>query len=775
MMPLICPLPGHSIDKTQRSRSNVSRTPRTYAATIARPSAGSELHLFSPSDRPLCSAIRPNLLTLAHYGFASVLCILILTAVMRLWQADLSVPFMNRGDALLGQVWTKTLVEHSWYLHNPDLGAPGRLDFNEYPVSDSWNFLLMKLLAMATRNHAAVINYYYLLGFPLTTISTLYVLRRLKVSYGCALVAALLFSFQPYHFFRGTRHIMLASYYCIPLAMLVALWIHEADPGWSRRRWVFAIAVSAITSSAGVYYALFTCYFLALAGLAAGWSRWQMRHLYRAVALIGVIIAGLIANFLPTLEYQWRHGSNPDVARRFPGEAEMYGLKLAPLLLPVDGHRLDLLAKITRQYQHPLAAPLLHNENLNGPIGIVAACGFLILVGHLLVRRRAGPGADTLDRLATWNVFAVLLGTMGGAGVIVAFLGFPWIRAYNRISIFIALFSLIAVALTLDRLLDRFGQSFVGRLGGSILLTVVLALGALDQTTEQFVPAYASLADEVHQMKDFVRSIEARVPPRTMVFQLPYVPFIEHPAPAKMQHYDHCRPYLASTTLRWSYGAMPGRRADVVQHGLAALPAPDMIKKLCLAGFGGIWIDRNGYADRAVSLCSALGGLLHAVPLESNNHRWVFFDMTAFTETWKQSLTNEQWQQERERILNPLVQVWSGGFSFASGTEPDVVRCCSSRGRLELSNSSRRPRKCCLTMTVQTWHPQPAHLVVKGAGMVATHIVSCEPRKVTLTCVMPPGSQVITFDCDAAQAPPCEDPRDRVFVVSRFCIEEMDP
>jgi phosphoglycerol transferase len=295
-----------------------------------------------------------------------------------------------------------------------------------------------------------------------------------------------------------------------------------------------------------------------------------------------------------------------------------------------------------------------------------------------------------------------------------------------------------------------------------------------DQTTEQFVPAYASLANEVHQMKDFVRSIEERVPQRTMVFQLPYVPFLEHPAPVQMEHYDHSRPYLASRTLRWSFGAMPGRRGDAIQQSIAPLPAAEMIKKLCLAGYGGIWIDRNGYEDRAMSLCGELAGLLRVTPMENTNRRWVFFDMAEFNGTLRKSFTDQEWQQAQERTLNPVVPVWSGGFSFASGKEPDALRCCNARGRLELSNSSPRPRKCCLTMTVQTWHPEPAHLIVEGPGMSVTHLVSCEPRKLSLTCVVPPGSHTITFDCDAAKAPPDEDPRERVFVLSHFSIEDND-
>ena len=159
---------------------------------------------------------------------------------------------------------------------------------------------------------------------------------------------------------------------------------------------------------------------------------------------------------------------------------------------------------------------------------------------------------------------------------------------------------------------------------------------------------------------------------------------------------------------------------------------------------------------------------------ESSNGRWVFFDMAQFAATWRKSFNDTEWQQAQEKTLYPVIPAWTGGFSFASGLEPDTVRCCRSRGRLELSNSSHRARKCRVTMTVQTWYPQAAHLVLKGLGIEETHVVSCQPRKVCLTCVVPTGRHAIMFDCDAAQAPADQDPRERVFMISRFAIEDID-
>ena len=40
------------------------------------------------------------------------------------------------------------------------------------------------------------------------------------------------------------------------------------------------------------------------------------------------------------------------------------------------------------------------------------------------------------------NAAALLLGTVGGGGVLFSVLGSGWIRCYNRISVFIAFFSL---------------------------------------------------------------------------------------------------------------------------------------------------------------------------------------------------------------------------------------------------------------------------------------------------------------------------------------------
>jgi phosphoglycerol transferase len=487
--------------------------------------------------------------------------------------------------------------------------------------------------------------------------------------------------------------------------------------------------------------------------------------------LIGIITAGLMVNLAPSLAYQHKHGKNPDAVKRLASEAEAFGLKLAPLLLPVQSHRVDALAKITSQYQHPLGWALLHNENLYGPLGMTGACGFLILLGALLLPPGLSEGWRNIWPLAVLNVFGVFLGTMGGLGALLATAGINTIRAYNRVSIYIAFLALTAVGLVLTSI-DRRATTRLVRPLYRILLLVLLGVAIVDQTTTQFVPPYEAIKLEEEQLERFVRNIEQSVPSGTMVFQLPWVPFLEHQPPCAMYHYDHLKGYLHSSSLRWSYGAMPGRRADYFQRHAVEHGPEAMLRMLSLAGFGGVWLDRNGYADRGTAVMADLDRTLKVRPLESENGRWLFFNMESFNGESRKTLTDQEWQSAHEAITHPIVPMWTGGFCSEEGQMPHCWRCCSETGRIELDNDLPRPRKCAITMTCQTWQAKPAHLHVRGLGLDQIEAVTSAPRTLSLVCSVPPGRHAIKLCCDAERAKVPTDPRALVFLIADFSLKE---
>src|SRR5205807_10341962 len=142
------------------------------------------------------------------------------------------------------------------------------------------------------------------------------------------------------------------------------------------------------------------------------------------------------------------------------------------------------------------------------------------------------------------NGAALLLGTLGGFGSLFFVFVSAQIRSYNRISVFIAFFSLLAIALVLDRFWTRGAKTIRNRGLMTAGFCALLMFGILDQTSRHYVPPYQAIKAEFESDDKFVKEIEALMPTGAMIFQLPYFPFPEHGPVQRMQDYDLFRGYL---------------------------------------------------------------------------------------------------------------------------------------------------------------------------------------------------------------------------------------
>jgi phosphoglycerol transferase len=582
--------------------------------------------------------------TLGAYAFGAFLSCVILVLVLKLWRADLAIPFCYSGDGLLNSLWIKSVLDHGWFLYNPRVGMPTGQEMHDFAVGDSLHFVLMKLLGFLWNDYAVVGNLYFLLGFPLTTLSSLFAFRRFNVSYGPALLGSLLYTFVPYHLFRGTVHLYLSCYFLVPLMVLVLVWVCQGEEilfrrdktiriVWRSGKSLGSIVICIFVACGGLYYAFFACGFLLIAGLAGTVRQKRWYPLASGSALTCVLISAGVLNISPTLLYAAEHGKNKIAGVRAVGESEIYGLKLTQLLLPVGGHRIDALAQVNHKYNNnPIAKG---NENQVSTLGIVGCVGFLFLLARSLFRWPAAASTTIEDGLAAMNLFAVLLATVGGFGSLLDIAGFHNIRAYNRICVYVAFFSLFAVVLLLDNVRKRFDVSPKARwlFGGA--LAAVAVLGILDQCSNlsslRLTYSWLNGKNTKAQFQSdaaFVQALEARLPPGTMIFQLPYVAFPESPGPTPtMPDCDHFRAYLHSTTLRWSYGAMKGRKTDAWQKWAAEQPLEAMVAALIDAGFGGIYLNRKGFLDNGAALERGLAQLLDSSPVVSTDKTLVFFDL----------------------------------------------------------------------------------------------------------------------------------------------------
>ncbi len=733
--------------------------------------------------------------TAALYGGALLITLVALTCVMELWRADLHVPLSYAGgDSMAVVAAIKGAIDNGWYLHNDFLGAPFGQDSHDYPAAHNLWHLVIKLISIFCSDPALVCNVFYLLTYPLTTLVALFVCRRLGFGAGPSLVGSLLYAFLPFHFARSIAHLYVGAYGHVPLMVLVIVWVHldkfspRDGTRWSTRDLrTFEVVVTIVTcilvSSASVYYAFFGCFLLLVAGVSARLWHGRWRPLVIASILVGVISVGVLVNIGPNLVYRLRHGANTEAVQRSPEGAEIYGLKVIQLLVPVQGHRVPRLASLSARYNKP-GTPLV-TENRMAALGLFGSCGFLFLVGRLLARRKPEGAGDLLDSLGILNIASVLLGTIGGLGAVFSYYISPDIRGYNRISVFIAFFALLALVWLMQEACRRYGTGTRSRRIVHAGLALVLIAGLLDMTPPSCIPSYVATARAYAGDADFVRRIEGRVPKGSMIYQLPYHAFPESSPVNGMLDYDLLRGYMHSRALRWSYGAMRGREGDLWHETVAAQPMDAWVKTVTLAGFAGVTLDRAAFADKARDLEAGLSKMLRLEPMVSDNGRLAFFDLERFGAEYRAQFTEEEWNRRREAALHMPLILWRSGFhsqerapadASAPRTEPAVEswRWCGAQGKLIVINSSVRPKGVELAMLCATGRPAPARLRVTGDMITEELEIDGRLKPLVLKMTVPPGRHTLRFFCDAARLESPADLRELVFRVADFTLTERE-
>jgi hypothetical protein len=716
------------------------------------------------------------------YALAACLSVVIAFLVLDLRHASWRIPFSYGGDALFSLMLFKGMIDNGWYLHNEFLGMPWPMDLHDFPLPDTFQFALVKIGTLLAPDAALVENVYFVLTFPLTTLTALYVFRRFGSALLPALLGSLLYAFLPFHLQRGESHLLLSGYYVVPLAVLMILWeCHRASDGgpgcrptWRAllhdRRFLGSVLVCVVTaSSGGFYYPFFAAWFLVVVGLLQAVRARRAGPMLVPCVLAAVLFLTLVVNVSPSIGYRLQHGAT-STARRPPSAAEEYGLKIAQLVLPVTGHRISALRTLKDRYnRNPLV-----NENDTSSLGVIGSLGFLFLVGWAVVRIAPGrpslaSDADALvNDLSLLNLAAVLLATIGGLGALFALLVSAQIRGYNRISVYIAFFSLFAVVVSLDRVWRSPRLSRRGRIVVGASIAVLTGLGVLDQSTSRVVPDHAGTRSQYLSDAEFVHRIEATVAPGAMIFQLPFRIFPEAPPSHRLNDYDPFKGYLHSRRLRWSYGAMRGRPSAPWQESVVEKPPAALLETLAVAGFTGLYIDRFGYADDAASLEADVARVLGEKPLVSADGRLAFFDLTPFESRLTATLGVDRLAAKREELLSAVLVTWGRGAFPPDETGDHRSRWCRRTCRAELMNPLPRPRRAMLEVSLAA--ARDSTVRIESPLLDTSVTIGPTPRAFSWPLVVPSGRHTIQVTSDAGGRDPGLDPRAPVVHVLEFTI-----
>lgn len=722
---------------------------------------------------------------LAWYAGTTLLTCILIFLGLRLDHADLSAPFYYDLDSLLIMPLAKATLERGFGGHwrNERAGAPGIQELHDFPVIDHLHFLAIWLLGQCFTNTVVVYNLYFLLTFPLTTLTAMLAFRHLRLSLPAAAVGGLLYSFLPFHYQRWEHHYFLSAYWLVPLSLLPVLAICKGDFPFFRKlpegtyRWrVFSwrslglVVLGVATASSGAYYAFFTCAILAFAGCYG----WVVHRTWRAAASAGVLIAVIVAfglvNHFPTLIYQAKYGRNP-VTDRLPEEADIYGLKLTQLVLPINEHNLRLFNKVKLIYLSGDRPS--ENENQSASLGIIGAAGFLGLVVVLLLpyRRRWPYGP-----LAALVVFIFMLATIGGLGSVFNLLVTAQIRAYNRISVFIAFLCLFASLWAIDRfLLTRTHPR--ARLIRYLGWSAVFFIGFFDQTPNSWFKSgiIKTLDEQATRFRadaEFFAQIEERMQPGAKIFCLPYASYPERGPTYRMATYEHSRGYIHTNTLLWSFGAMKGREVDAwlidVGHHINMGNVRDRLKRIVAAGFDGVFIDSRGYPAEGPLTAQMLINEIHMAyqaelrrsgprlpQITHQDGQQVFIDLRPFREAWRANRDNDYEgyaRHEREWVA----VIWLDGFYSPEPTgSGEEFRFGPRDATAWFINPTDRDRRYRIRMTFGGNSPGIRHFTLTGLVNeefdVETKLGDMDAKKygreMTWDITVPPGRHPMRIQC----------------------------
>jgi hypothetical protein len=560
--------------------------------------------------------------------------------------SDFLFPFSDSYDTADGKMtiaYIKMVISEDWLgLLSPNtlyLSAPFKFEIYDYPLPFLSNFVFIKFLSIFSSDSIVVFNLYYISTYFLNAFTMYWVLRRLRVNWYLTISIALLFTFLPWHYLR-LIHTLFTGYFFIPLWIYYLLLLTNKKPlffkrkvgeskysfDWSKRN-IVIILVLLVSSTWNFYYTFFFSFLIGFTLLSNLVYRNSKHHILSTLLFLSLAVAPFAGNMIPYKAYEIENGKNYQVGQRHPIESEIFGLKIAHMLIPAEGHRIKEFDSLSDSYHKTNDIIYEGTPDTEGSyLGVFGSIGFLLLFLTLIFNKFA---SRALLRLSQFNISLLLLSTIGGFSSIIAFTITTQIRAYNRVSIFIATLSLIALSIVINRYIDKKFKSKTIFLGVSLL---ILAVGIFDQIpkTYQLVGNQLSRTEYLSD-KNFIQNIESRFDvdnDKIMIAQYPFIAYPESGEFNNMKDYEHVQGYLHSDKLYWSFGAMKGREADSWWKDLQNKSIEEQIQILQDSGFSGIMINRNGYHDNAESLENSIFQFLELRPMVSENKILSFYRLS---------------------------------------------------------------------------------------------------------------------------------------------------
>lgn len=643
---------------------------------------------------------RPTWATPLRLAFLVALVLVVWQAAHdRFGLAAWSTPISYESDSLQILGWVKASAEGDYLPFHSKitrrLGAPYEANWNDYAMYEE--FLTFALGRLTNWFDIFTASNLGIMGSYATAVLAFYACSRLlRHRLEWAMTFAVLFAFAFYTTRRGLPHLLLSYTFTVPLAV-VSCWLVLASKRIKRGNflWWFCLASALAIGFNNPYNVNLYGQFMVFALLGNFLLHRRQANLETGILSLSLAGFAFLAMNWDTIGYGLAHGKNPTATPRGYFQTEMAALKPLELVMPPPTHHAEWLADWGRKYA---TSAFVRGELFSPYLGVVGvlALGWLSgeFVRHIMNRRRDPRRLPPHLAQIAW-VF--LYSVIGGLNCIIGLFGILYFRSANRYSIFISAICLLFAASAMSRLTRRWDT--FARWGVALLITVVGLWDQLPRTPEagEKIRIQAAIAND----RAFAADMEKRLPPGTMVFQLPVMRFPEGGPVGEVTEYEMLRPYYFTRTLRFSFGSMQGRPRENWQFETERMPAEEAVRRLESHGFGAIYLDRRGLQDRGEKWLAALKGLGRGEPFQDSSGNLVCIAL------------NPSAKPELPRADDAIVRL-HGGLAMDEPSPQGVRHWMSGNGTFSFFSEDKEPRMFTLTTTVASFTGRKVTIEYQG-------------------------------------------------------------
>jgi len=349
-------------------------------------------------------------------------------------------------------------------------------------------------------------------------------------------------------------------------------------------------------------------YYAALAILfttPAVFLRWIQRDSARRVLRLATIPFGIaVLTILAFLPGAFRLLTDPpllNLVTRSADDSVTFAGNVAQLLTPYPGLDLPILGRLSSTIEDSQASLTTPSESAVAGFGtLITTLGLAVFVlgWAARARRKQRTPLSLIGLLLSVGVFFFV---PWGGGYLFASLISPQVRAWGRLTPVLLLLILVGAAAVLARTRVNL-RPWRSPLTWSIAAVVLLA--TLLTQVLPFRSTYSSAVDQGRYLQseiiDYPTAVNAAIPDRCGVLQLPYMAFPENGVREPgLNDYEHAWQPLVNRGKNFSYGTIKGTQESVLTAALTDPPTTSQLNELRQLGFCAVHVDKRGYTDIA--------------------------------------------------------------------------------------------------------------------------------------------------------------------------------